>query len=257
MTTTDLPSSSMLCSFSQFVGSSAIALVGQASTAMRIASIGSPVGIDDDRLGLVVVRERAGRVDDAHAAADAQLAVDDDRSASRRVRHARAPAGSAGREPVEPLGVAPQDLVLRLRRAGARCGCLHDARCSRATWSRSAGSRSRTSRCPRRSRRGSRCRGASSMKQPKMWSRNVARTSKCRVEVDVGGGVVHERHALLHPVALLVEHLLGALEEVRDPADLALGQRDLEVRVALEHAAEQPREHRPRGADRAPRRGWP
>ena len=37
--------------------------------------------------------------------------------------------------------------------------------------------------------------------------------------------------ALLDPVALLVDDLLGSLEEVGHPADLALGERDLEVRV--------------------------
>ena len=56
------------------------------------------------------------------------------------------------------------------------------------------------------------------------------------VQVDVGGGVVHELLAPHHPVPLLVEHLLGPLEEVRHPADLALGQGDLQVRVPLEHA---------------------
>ena len=46
------------------------------------------------------------------------------------------------------------------------------------------------------------------------------------------------------PEALLVDDLLGPLEEVRDPADRALGQGDLEVREALEVPAEQPVEQR-------------
>src|SRR3954453_7031393 len=46
-------------------------------------------GVDDHRLGLVVVRERARRVDDAHAAAHAELAVDDNRRCGRGLRHAR------------------------------------------------------------------------------------------------------------------------------------------------------------------------
>ena len=61
-----------------------------------------------------------------------------------------------------------------------------------------------------------------------------------RVEIHVRRGMVHEFLAPHDPIPLLVEDLLGPLEEVGHPSDLALGQRDLEVGIALEHATEQP-----------------
>ena len=73
-----------------------------------------------------------------------------------------------------------------------------------------------------------------------------------RVEVGLVACVAHELRAALHPVALLVQHLLGALQEVGHPAAFALGQGDLQVRVALEQPAEEPGQHGARGARRAP-----
>src|SRR4051795_3890495 len=80
MTTIDFPSSCMLmlpCSFvlgDERDRARGTRLNGVADRFDRVT-----FGVDDDRLGLVVVRERARRVDDAHAAAHAQLTVDDDR----------------------------------------------------------------------------------------------------------------------------------------------------------------------------------
>ena len=89
--------------------------VGHASTAVADRVEGVARRVDDDRLGLVVVREGARRVHDAHAAAHADVAIDHDRQSVRSSgigEHRRLGRG----EPVEPLGVAPQDLVLDLRR---------------------------------------------------------------------------------------------------------------------------------------------
>jgi len=41
---------------------------------------------------------------------------------------------------------------------------------------------------------------------------------------------------LVRPGVVVLVHVVGALEEVRDPADAALGQRDLQLRVLLQHA---------------------
>src|SRR6478752_1657444 len=68
-----------------------------------------------------------------------------------------------------------------------------------------------------------------------------------RVEVGLVARVAHELGPAAHPVALLVEDLFGTLEEVGRPTELALGQGDLEVRVALEEPAEQPGQHGARG----------
>ena len=58
----------------------------------------------------------------------------------------------------------------------------------------------------------------------------------------VGG--VHVDVEARRPEALLVDDLLGPLEEVGHPADRALGQGDLQVREAHEVAAEEPVEQR-------------
>ena len=73
-----------------------------------------------------------------------------------------------------------------------------------------------------------------------------------RVEVGLITRVAHELCSALHPVPLLVEHLLGALQEVGHPTAFALRQGDLEVRVALEQPAEEPGQHGSRGARGAP-----
>ena len=100
--------------------------------------------VEHDGLGLVVLgrRCRGRRRRTSRCRCSASRSTPSVRADTSR--HRRREDGRLGRrEPVQPLGVAPQELVLRVlgqvrRSAGGRC------RCSRARSSRSAGSRSRT-----------------------------------------------------------------------------------------------------------------
>src|SRR6478609_3967488 len=75
-----------------------------------------------------------------------------------------------------------------------------------------------------------------------------------RVEVGSIACVTHELRPAADPVPLFVQYLFCALQEVRRPPELTLRQGDLQVRVALEEPAEQPRQHRSGRARSTPRK---
>ncbi len=163
-------------------------------------------------------------------------------------RRRRAP-GLGGREAVEPLGVPPQELVLDLGREMAD-PLLDDADAVRP---RRVGVR--VVRLAHDVVLADLVDARDPVRVVDEAAEDVVAEERAdvdRVQVHVGRGVLHELHAALHPEPLLVEDLLGPLQEVGHPADLPFRQRDLQVGELGEHAAEEPRQHGPRGAHGAP-----
>ncbi len=129
-------------------------------------------------------------------------------------------------EPVELGDVVVEDQV-RAPAGASECAALLGAArpASAATSSRCAGSRWPTSA-------GGRCRGPSPGRPPSRpgtWCRRARGSTRSAACVSVAAG---------QPVAVPLVGVVHAVHEVRHPAGVGLDAHELELRMALEHAAE-------------------